>query len=289
MKNILILLLIGFTVSGIRSQTWPQGAKWIYWQDDFWPDGEDEYRVITVIGDTILHGRPCQFLLEKYIRITSGGVQHESTSGRFFLHQSGKRVYWVSPQDSTDIRLLYDFDAQAGDTLEIDCAQSLSNLLKIRIDSVTTTQVGTQPLRVQWVHTTDGMGCTMEGSILENVGWTFYLFARPGFVDPPPGGGLICYSDSLMQYPANSVCKIIVGTEEATSPSSKIYPNPTSGTVTLEGDAWQQVRVFDLFGRQQKNVQRGTEISLHEYPNGVYWLAVSTEQGSFFHKIILKR
>ena len=63
-----------------------------------------------------------------------------------------------------------------------------------------------------------------------------------------------------------------------------VYPNPTSGTVTIPGDIhW--ITVFDMSGRTIISTNKPV-IDLHAYPNGTYFVQVDTGEHVGISKVI---
>ncbi len=76
---------------------------------------------------------------------------------------------------------------------------------------------------------------------------------------------------------------------EKTSPSIKVYPNPTSGHLTLEGmnEAGADILIMDINGRvlmQQKAV--GQSLNISRFPVGVYLLSIKTETDTIVKRIV---
>ncbi len=74
------------------------------------------------------------------------------------------------------------------------------------------------------------------------------------------------------------------------NPQLKVYPNPTTKYVTVEGTGLQEVEVYDGVSRKRStlNAQRSTEVrvDLDGYPAGAYYLRIRTEHGVVIEKVI---
>jgi hypothetical protein len=72
----------------------------------------------------------------------------------------------------------------------------------------------------------------------------------------------------------------------------KVFPNPTSGALFLEGlDAEiNGVEVYDILGKNIKNQfsKSQNKIDLSGIPEGIYFLKIETNQGVLNRKIIIK-
>lgn len=80
------------------------------------------------------------------------------------------------------------------------------------------------------------------------------------------------------------------------NPKFKIYPNPNNGTLYVEipqGSEIEQVRLFDNTGRSL--FEMGTqdkdrvELNTSNYPTGIYFLEVKSQNGSQVHKVSVIR
>ena len=72
----------------------------------------------------------------------------------------------------------------------------------------------------------------------------------------------------------------------------EMYPNPTSGVVSFNSkESIKNVEVFDNLGRKIKafNTFSNNSINLSNLDDGVYFVTISSENGSLSGKIILKK
>ena len=73
--------------------------------------------------------------------------------------------------------------------------------------------------------------------------------------------------------------------------AAKVYPNPTKGEVTLEGESIQSVRIVNAFGQTVYNAKvEGSQarIDLSQMAKGVYMMHIGTEQGQAVRKIVVE-
>jgi hypothetical protein len=73
--------------------------------------------------------------------------------------------------------------------------------------------------------------------------------------------------------------------------AAKVYPNPTKGEVTLEGEGIQSVRIVNAFGQTVYNAKVEGEqvrIDLSQMAKGVYMMHIGTEQGQAVRKIVVE-
>ena len=68
----------------------------------------------------------------------------------------------------------------------------------------------------------------------------------------------------------------------------KVFPNPTTSIVYIEGTEATEVQVFNALGQLVKTAQNTNEVSLEGLPQGVYLLRVTLESGKVFSDKIIK-
>jgi len=80
--------------------------------------------------------------------------------------------------------------------------------------------------------------------------------------------------------------------EIQTSPSIKLYPNPTSNYITIENNNPEQFLSIDLLDYSGKHIKsfdsNNTSINLSDLNPGIYLLQISTPQGNYCEKIRLE-
>lgn len=81
----------------------------------------------------------------------------------------------------------------------------------------------------------------------------------------------------------------LVSVEENESNAlASLRPNPTNGTVFIEGVEAAEVQVYDVLGQCVKTVPNTNEINLEGLPQGVYLLRVTLEDGKVFSDKVVK-
>ena len=63
---------------------------------------------------------------------------------------------------------------------------------------------------------------------------------------------------------------------------ASLYPNPTTGQITIIGENLQKAEVFNMLGQQLLSVRgSGNEIQINmsALPTGIYFVAVTNEEG----------
>jgi len=102
-------------------------------------------------------------------------------------------------------------------------------------------------------------------------------------------------------------CEIIMDIFEfRDAPSVNIYPNPTTGELTIEWTSgqineWTSIEFFDVYGRRmeiphcvrndvipsvaQRNEESRT-LNISHLPNGIYFIKITTKKGMIVKKIV---
>ena len=65
-----------------------------------------------------------------------------------------------------------------------------------------------------------------------------------------------------------------------------LYPNPTSGKLTIVADDVEKVEVFDQSGRIAATFKDTNEIDIHDLPTGAYTLRITLRNGSAVKRVI---
>lgn len=85
----------------------------------------------------------------------------------------------------------------------------------------------------------------------------------------------------------------VLGVEDQVASKFSVYPNPTSGLVTISNDnnsTLQSVSITDLNGRNVKslklNGETTSQINISDLAAGVYMMNISSDQGSITRKIV---
>jgi hypothetical protein len=244
-----------------------------------------EYLSFQKTGDSLLQGRACSVLTEKYIEKL--GTQINTTVfDKHILWQDGGKVYFFEP-DSLRFFQLYDFNKNAGEIFDSYCPFA-REIVSFLVDSVAEYQIAEQLRKVQYIKSFSPSSCFWSSEVYEGIGNVAYLFPRSGFVDPPPGGWLECFMESGHTFPSEAACDFLVSANEAGwREEMHAFPNPTTGTVFFSRpEDIQYIQVFDATGNLLSASAMGVEISLEAFPHGLYFLLIQTLGGVYIEKII---
>ena len=78
-----------------------------------------------------------------------------------------------------------------------------------------------------------------------------------------------------------------IGEAEA-STAAKAWPNPTTGTVRIDGEDVREIQVFNPLGQCLKTAHDTNEASLEGLPQGLYLLRITLESGKVFSEKVVK-
>lgn len=243
------------------------------------PPFNDVFIKFSTIGDTVILGEPTKIILEERITL------NDTIAYEIFMKSDSNRVYLFDISSNT-FKIIYNFNALPDDTIEVFCPENLGDsALTIVVDSVSTININGTILGVQYVHSLYfGEYYDMSGIIIENIGWTGFMFPMSTLADPPYGGELRCFqNDSIGLYkPSAFDCDYLeTGIESINNTYNfSIYPNPTNEILNIsiakEIDLTHaKISLVDISGRailnQSINLAE-TTININHLPNGVYVL-----------------
>ena len=122
--------------------------------------------------------------------------------------------------------------------------------------------------------------------VTQNTHYTFTLIVNDGFIDSSPATVKITVLNAFD-----------VGFSDISAPAFKVYPNPTTGIVTLEflknGGKEREVCVTNMVGAEifRKELIDGDkfQIDFSAYVDGIYLIKVTTDNQQYFSKVIVKK
>ena len=290
-----IFTLILFVSTSCLAQNWGENnAVWHYEQINIQPPFNEDFIKFSTIGDTIILGELTKIILEERITL------NDTIANEIFMKSDSNRVY-LFDSSSTTFKLIYDFNALSGDTIEVFTRDPYSDSTIIIVDSVSTININGTILGVQYVSPLYFGGYyDMSGIIIENIGWTGFMFPLSTLADPPYGGALRCFqNDSIGLYkPSAFDCDYLETGIESINNSNNlsIYPNPASEILNIsiakEIDLTNAtVSLVDVSGKQVLNQRiQSTETVIHinHLPNGIYLLNIRlNNEISKFKKITI--
>ncbi len=288
MKKIILILACCIPIYCFPQNWAEDNAVWYYDQSDFVTPPNTDYFKFSKIGDTIINGDSAKILKEEYFAF------NYTSSDKIYMKSDSNRVYlFVPPTNSFE--LIYNFDAVPGDTIHVYCGFEFflqNSSIDIVIDSVSFMDINGNLMKVQHVsqHYTENDEFSMNGDIIENIGWTGFMFPLHSWADPPTGGKLRCFqNDRIGLFKISNVdCDYINAVESKSNHELiKILPNPTKGKIKIQAN---NIKKIEITGINGKFVYSGkeNEIDLANHKKGIYIITVVTEEKTETDKIVLK-
>lgn len=275
MKNLLLLLL--FPAFSYAQDWAPTGAKWTFSQKTINPN-LITYSTLESRKETFKLGKKCHYIeeLNRHNYSSADTVKH-------YMYSEKNKVYFL--KDSLWC-LLYDFNAQAGDTFVIGCTPSYKGgLVKVIVQSVETKNIYGKSRKV-FSYLTNEIVYDFSGTVIEGIGHTSKML--PGTYDTRLMGPLRCYEESgISLYKVEAFkedCNLIItgNEDQINSVNFKMYPNPiTNSMLHLEFQAEDnQFEIIDMLGKVliKKTCSIHCAVDLSDIPNGPYILKIINEQ-----------
>lgn len=227
--------------------------------------------------DTVVDGRRA--------RCINHAGENDSTCA-YVIHARNDSV-WYYNEFAKEFRLVYNFNAQPGDTVDSDLSYlDLGNGLctinesRIVIDSIGKILWGADTLRIQWIHhpNENNWGCQFRSNvIIEKIGSLDFLLPRT-FPNAEVYTSFECYSDNEcdfnfskkdfenLNYTASSptrinICDFEWGCDtllvskdpiQLVEAEISVFPNPTNSILNIKASKSRikKIRLLDFLGRK---------------------------------------
>ncbi len=286
-----LLILLAITVHVNAQEFAPIGAIWHYTQGTLDPQ-VTSFKTLESLSDTMINGVDCKKIVEvgRYMDTTSVAYQ--------YMYSENDSVFFYA---DGNFQLLYDFGANAGDTIVLNYFNAYDETpLKMIIDSTGTMMVNDQERRIQYITCGDGLTIEFGNSVIEGIGNTNFMFP---IYDGTLDGPLRCYQDDsigLFFNPFNldsnwnheDCGEIITGIAERESEKGiSIFPNPTKNSITIQNiDSQTAYKIIDTSGKLllQGIIFESSKISSSELSKGIYFIEFKNENVQTVKKIVLE-
>jgi hypothetical protein len=264
-----------------------EGSTWHYSKvnvADFMPGSlYESYMQVTSSGDTTIHGKVCNRLVNSSPLMCSG------EQGTKFTYYANDSVFYYEPAYDS-FELLYDMNASQGESWYIRIPDyNDEDTISVHVNFTDTVTInGLQLKRLQVSYNTHFDNMTpfsYDSEIIERIGDTHYLFNLfPEWsyaCDEAIVTGMRCYEDPNMPLYATAIAnsctfQSYIGLDEQQFTQRMAYPNPASNAVHLSIENGTDVtyEIFDLLGNLVVKGQTYSEIDISSLVSGSYILMV---------------
>lgn len=203
-KQILLLIISTFIIFPLTKATdfAPVGATWYYTEHFFmgFPDPEEDYIQFKSEKDTLIYGELCRKITKRHKILCNDRPDVE------YVFTRNDTVFYFD-NDVNDFQILYDFNAEKGDSWTVQVSNSDS--ITVVVDSIGQTYINGKSLKkwfVRYVCSENNVHHQGESEavIVETIGDLSYLFNIGGYwftpCDGNSSGGLRCYMDDEIGY-----------------------------------------------------------------------------------------
>jgi len=273
----LLFILIQLIVHAQVPVFAPLGARWWYSQDEKWPPYDQSYWRFEVEKDTVIEGYNLRKVNQSHIW-EEGGF-----TGQFYIYNDSGHIY-IYNEGTHTLLDYFNLLAEQGDTIKT--TEGFDGYGYSLVDSIGYVDIAGESLKRFYLTAVGDFDYYFGSSTFtERIGGNGYFFATYGAVDPPPGGPLRCYEDSIIGlYGSDLVadCEYIqTGIQELGEIDFSVYPNPVRDKIYLTLNENQQplIQLSDISGRKINLDLVMTGDDLYEsdisfLPEGIYMVSV---------------
>ncbi len=269
----------------------PIGTEWYYEIEN--ADGSITYQHLEYAADTTVNDEPVHILVR--INTLYDKNLHEEKSYEY-IYERDNKVYWWN-KTLNEFTMLYDFAAQVGDEWEIKVG---TELLPMHVDEEGMVDYNGQTYRTLTVSDPQDL---FSGTIICGVGHETSFFPERLMTkgDDYRVGGMRCvwqYGQLIIQTTETACDEVYFNfhydVDETTAEGFQVYPNPTSGIITVSGTQSDEYRIINLQGQTvwSGTSLRGAEpngatkqsnltIDVSSLPNGMYFINVNNRTIKF--------
>jgi hypothetical protein len=272
----IILLVLAFASNIALAQNFaPVGAKWHYnTHSHSGMTPITRYTILEVIKDSIIQ--------EKYCTVLSSGD---------IFHEDDGKVFIVEGQD---FNLLFDFNAQPGDSWQVkaeDVCSTGTATEFLKVENVDIVKLNGKMLKRIWVRfPIDSywgfeIGVSLH-AIIETIGPLGFMFPQQFcMADAYFNGHLRCYEDNYLGKFETGIVESCTYTSTGVAEImreqiARAFPNPSTGRVFIEGvKAGANTKAYNLQGQLVGEGQEGKngQVYFDFQQKGIFFIQV-TEQ-----------
>ena len=263
----------------------PIGTEWYYEIEN--EDGSITYQHLEYAADTTVNEEPVHILVR--INTLYDKNLHEEKSYEY-IYERDNKVYWWN-KTLNEFTMLYDFAAQVGDEWEIKVG---TERLPMHVDGEGTVEYNGQTYRTLTVSDPQDL---FSGTIISGVGHETSFFPERLMTkgDDYRVGGMRCvwqYGQLIIQTTETACDEVYFNfhydVDETTADGFQVYPNPTTGLITVSGVQLGEYRITNTIGQTLKTGYldgENQQINVSQLPDGLYFITIAGET----QKLIINR
>ena len=224
----------------------PIGTEWYYEIEN--EDGSITYQHLEYAADTTINEEPVHILVR--INTLYDKNPHEEKSHEY-IYERDNKVYWWN-KTLNEFTMLYDFAAQVGDEWEIKVG---TESLLMHVDGEGTVEYNGQTYRTLTVSDPQDL---FSGTILCGIGHetSFFPERLMSRGDDYRVEGMRCvwqYGQLIIQMTETPCDEVYFNfhydVDEPTAEGFQVYPNPTTGLITVSGVQSGEYRISNMLGQ----------------------------------------
>lgn len=226
------------------------------------------------------------------------------TSGNYLggIRELNSKIYYMAP-DSINEHLLYDFDVTVGQTLNDIIYVNAIDLYDVMHPEIVDLEVtGIETVNFDGLDrvkiTVRNLSGNEDGSWIEGIGNTKGLLFESFGNLQNYGIELLCYSeDNAMIYPITGAnpCDVTLNVDDLVNQSNsmQIYPNPSSGNVTIRlrsDENLNELSILNTQGQMIRSIKTSNtkEVVLTDLTTGIYFIRLEDEKSVSTQKFVVK-
>lgn len=302
MRKIFTILIVVMSIITIKGQDFaPIGAEWHY-EELFRFSGATDYIKIASEKDTVILGETCRKITKRHKLFCNDRPDVE------YLFTRNDTVFFL---DTTfnKFQILYDFNAGQNSSWIIETRDESMDIdtLTITVDSISTTQINGQSLKIMhvtYVKDDENQPRTYNSTITEKLGDIEYMFNWDHFsfttCDGNYSNGIRCYQDGSFGLYSSGLADSCnhassgIGIEDLNAANlTELFPNPAQDflDVRFKNQSNYVIELFDLNGqivKSYKDYGSNFKLDLTEVKRGLYLLRVLKENRLVSIKKLIK-
>ncbi len=269
----------------------PIGTEWYYEIQN--ENGSVTYQHLEYVADTTVQDEPTHILVR--INTLYDKNPHEEKSNEY-IYERDNKVYWWN-KTLGEFTMLYDFAAQVGDEWEIQVG---TERLPMHVDGEGAVEYNGHTYRTLVVSDPQDL---FSGTILCGIGHATSFFPERLMTkgDDYRVEGMRCvwqYGQLIIQTSETACDEVYFNfhydVDETTAEGFQVYPNPTTGLITVSGAQSGEYRIINLQGQTvwSGTSLRGAEpngatkqsnltIDVSSLPNGMYFITMNNQTIKF--------